>query len=188
MSIEDGEFAITSRFCICCCCTAVTVLPPPLCRTRAWLCSHLPLLLRKARSWQAGVCLSCECGLMTSIKALTSASSQVLEQEECSGTAAGWSCFLGLTSSLMSLSCGSLYLQNTNIVPGIWGVSYASFGMALLLPRRYEFQPSMDQQGSQGASHLLFDLDHIQYEFAWSLNIFPIPQLGLAEASAPYLH
>lgn len=42
-----------------------------------------------------------ECGLMTSIKALTSASNQVLEQEGCSGTAAGWSCFLGLTSSLV---------------------------------------------------------------------------------------
>lgn len=34
--------------------------PPPSTVERVWLCSNLPLLLRKASSWQAGVCLCCE--------------------------------------------------------------------------------------------------------------------------------
>lgn len=48
-----------------------------------------PSLAKKSKELTGrSVCLSCECGLMTNIKAVTSASSQVLEQEECSDTAA----------------------------------------------------------------------------------------------------
>lgn len=49
VSVEDGEFAITSRFCICCC-TAVKVLPPiPVKENESLAVQPPPSLAKKSK-------------------------------------------------------------------------------------------------------------------------------------------
>lgn len=94
---------------------------------------------------------------MTSIRALTSASHQALEQEGCFSTAAGlklfpWSDKLSCVSpSCWEMFAGALICKThhaRDFRGVLCSVSTASLGKDLLLPRRYELlEPGVDQMG-----------------------------------------